>query len=164
VREDAMRPLLVRQARRAASPKELADACDTIVISLPTLKVFRQAIDGSDGLLAGKALKTIINTCTVGTPFITEIEQACAAVGVIVIDAPISGGPAGARDGKLAVMVSGNPAKVAELMPIFRLWGPTVVVVGDKPGPAQIKQYPGRGGADRDIRGDDDGHEGRNSG
>jgi 3-hydroxyisobutyrate dehydrogenase-like beta-hydroxyacid dehydrogenase len=47
VREDAMRPLLERQARRAASPKELADACDTIVISLPTLKVFRQAIDGS---------------------------------------------------------------------------------------------------------------------
>jgi 3-hydroxyisobutyrate dehydrogenase-like beta-hydroxyacid dehydrogenase len=35
-------------------------------------------------------------------------------------------------------MVSGNPAKVAELMPIFRLWGPTVVVAGDKPGPAQI--------------------------
>jgi 3-hydroxyisobutyrate dehydrogenase-like beta-hydroxyacid dehydrogenase len=138
VREDAMRPLLERQARRAASPKELADACDTIVISLPTLKVFRQAIDGSDGLLAGKALKTIINTCTVGTPFITEIEQACAAAGVIVIDAPISGGPAGARDGTLAVMVSGNLAKVAELMPIFRLWGPTVVVAGDKPGPAQI--------------------------
>jgi len=44
-----------RQARRAASPKELADACDTIVISLPTLMVFRQAIEGSDGLLAGKA-------------------------------------------------------------------------------------------------------------
>ena len=37
-----------------------------------------------------------------------------------VIDAPISGGVAGARAGTLAMMVSGNPAKVAELMPVFR--------------------------------------------
>ena len=55
-----------------------------------------------------------------------------------VIDAPISGGPSGARNGTLAVMVSGDAGKVAELMPIFRLWGPTVVVAGDRPGTAQI--------------------------
>ena len=35
-------------------------------------------------------------------------------------------------------MVSGQPAKVAELMPVFRLWGPTVVVAGEKPGAAQV--------------------------
>ena len=58
LREDAMRPLLERQARRAASPKDLADACDTVVISLPTLRAFRQAVSGPDGLLAGEALKT----------------------------------------------------------------------------------------------------------
>ena len=57
-REEAMGPLLERQARRAASPKELADACDTVVVSLPTLKVFRQAMGGSNGLLAGEAIKT----------------------------------------------------------------------------------------------------------
>ena len=62
VREEAMRPLLERQARRAVSPKELADACDTIVVSLPTLEVFRQAMSGPDGLLSGKAVKTLINT------------------------------------------------------------------------------------------------------
>jgi 2-hydroxy-3-oxopropionate reductase len=138
VREDAMRPLLERQARRAASPKALADACDTIVISLPTLDVFRQTLAGPDGLLAGTSLKTLINTCTVGGPFLTEVEEACAAKGVSVIDAPISGGVGGAKAGTLAVMVSGDPAKVAELTPLFRLWGPTVVVAGDKPGAAQI--------------------------
>jgi 2-hydroxy-3-oxopropionate reductase len=138
VREDAMRPLLERQARRAASPKALADACDTIVISLPTLEVFRQTLAGPDGLLAGTSLKTLINTCTVGGPFLAEVEEACAAKGVSVIDAPISGGVGGAKAGTLAVMVSGDPAKVAELTPLFRLWGPTVVVAGDKPGAAQI--------------------------
>jgi len=116
----------------------LAEACDTVVVSLPTLKAFRQTVTGPDGLLAGSALKTLVNTCTVGTPFLAEIGQACAAAGVAIIDAPISGGPSGARDGTLAVMVSGDPAKVAELMPVFRLWGPTVVVAGDEPGAAQI--------------------------
>jgi 2-hydroxy-3-oxopropionate reductase len=138
VREDPMRPLLERQARRASSPKDLADACDTVVVSLPSLEVFRQALGGSDGLLSGKSLKTLINTCTVGEPFVTEIAQSCAARGVIVIDAPISGGVARARAGTLAVMVSGDAAKVAELTPIFRLWGPTVVVAGEKPGAAQV--------------------------
>jgi 3-hydroxyisobutyrate dehydrogenase-like beta-hydroxyacid dehydrogenase len=138
VREQAMRPLLERQARPAASPQALAEVCDTVVVSLPTLEAFREALRSPKGLLAGKAFKTLVNTCTVGVPFTGEIEQACAAAGVAVIDAPISGGPAGARAGTLAVMVAGDPAKVAELMPVFRLWGPTVVVAGDKPGAAQV--------------------------
>src|SRR5262249_43474153 len=138
VRAEAMRPLLERQARPAASPKELADACDTVVVSLPSLDVFRAALSGAEGLLWGKALKTLVNTCTVGVPFTGETQGAAAAAGVTVTDARISGGPAGARAGTLAVMVSGNATKVGELMPVFRLWGPTVVVAGEKPGAAQV--------------------------
>ncbi len=138
ISEDAMLPLLERQARRATSPKELADTCDTAIVSLPTLAIFRQALSGPDGLLAGKALKTLVNTCTVGVTFIREIETECAAAGVVVIDVPISGGVAGARAGTLAMMVSGHPGKVADLMPMFELWGKTVVVVGDRPGAAQV--------------------------
>jgi 3-hydroxyisobutyrate dehydrogenase-like beta-hydroxyacid dehydrogenase len=138
VREEAMRPLLERQARRATSPKELADTCDTIVVSLPTLEIFRRALSGPDGLLAGNAIKTLVNTCTVGVPFIREIELECAATGVTVIDAPISGGVAGAKAGTLAMMVSGNPARVSDLMPVLQLWGQTIVVAGDTPGSAQI--------------------------
>jgi 2-hydroxy-3-oxopropionate reductase len=137
IREDAMRPLLERQARRAASAKQLADGCDTVIVALPTLEIFRRALSGPDGLLAGKALKTLVNTGTVGGRFIREVETACAATDVTVIDVPISGGVAGARAGTLAMMVSGNPAKVADLMPVFQLWGKTVVVAGDRPGAAQ---------------------------
>src|SRR6188768_90810 len=108
VREEAMLPLLERQARRAGSARELADVCDTVIVSLPTLEIFRQALSGPDGLLAGKALKTLVNTCTVGGPFILKVEAECAATGVTVIDAPISGGVGGAKAGTLAVMVSGN--------------------------------------------------------
>jgi 3-hydroxyisobutyrate dehydrogenase-like beta-hydroxyacid dehydrogenase len=136
-REGAMRPLLERQARQAASPKELADTCDTVIVSLPTLEIFQSALSGPDGLLAGKALKTLVNTCTVGGPFVRRVETECAATDVTVIDAPISGGVGGARAGTLAVMVSGNPAKVADLMPVFRLWGKTIVIAGHRPGAAQ---------------------------
>ena len=137
VREDAMLSLLERQARRATSPRELADTCDTVIVSLPTLEIFRSALSGPDGLLAGKALKTLVNTCTVGVAFIREVETECAATDVTVIDVPISGGVGGARAGTLAMMVSGNPAKVAGLMPVFQRWGKTIVIAGDRPGSAQ---------------------------
>jgi 3-hydroxyisobutyrate dehydrogenase-like beta-hydroxyacid dehydrogenase len=137
VREDAMRPLLERQARRANSPRELADSCGTVVVSLPTLEIFQHVLSGQDGLLAGKALKTLVNTCTVGGSFIREVETECTATGVTVIDAPISGGVGGAEAGTLAVMVSGSPAVIDDLMPVFRSWGKTIVVAGNRPGAAQ---------------------------
>jgi len=121
ISEDAMRPLLERQA---TSPKELADTCDTVIVSLPTLEIFRRALSGPDGLLAGKALKTLVNTCTVGGPFVRQVETECAATD-------------GAKAATLAVMVSGSPAKIADLMPVFQLWGKTIVVAGDRPGAAQ---------------------------
>lgn len=138
ISEDAMRPLLERQARRTDSPRALADACESVVVSLPTLAAFRAVMDGPDGLLAGGAIKTLVNTCTVGGPFVEELVAACAAKGVTVVDAPISGGPTGARAGTLAVMVSGDPATVEAHRPVFDAWGPKVVVAGPKPGAAQI--------------------------
>lgn len=138
VRDEAMQPLLERQARRAKSPKDLADNCETVVISLPTLAVFRRALEGSEGLLAGAAMRTLVNTCTVGSPFVREVVALCRSKDVTVIDAPISGGVVGAREGTLAVMVSGKASTVAELMPVFKAWGKTIVVAGEAPGAAQV--------------------------
>jgi len=136
--EAAMRPLLERQARRAASPQELGDRCEVVFVSLPTLAAFRQAVLGPNGLIHGGAIKILVNTCTVGVPFVKEIEQAMAARGVTIVDCPISGGPAGARAGTLSVMVSGDPATVAKIRPLIALWGSTLTVAGDKPGAAQV--------------------------
>src|SRR5437762_8074677 len=59
ISEAAMQPLLLRQARRAASPKDVGDQCDTVVVSLPTLAAFREAVMGPTGLAAGRALKLL---------------------------------------------------------------------------------------------------------
>ncbi|HXT80251.1 MAG TPA: NAD(P)-dependent oxidoreductase [Acetobacteraceae bacterium] len=138
INERAMQPLLDRQARRTASPRELADQCAIIFVSLPTHEAFRHVVFGERGLLKGSALKILVNTCTVGVPFLREIETAMAARGVTIVDSPISGGPMGARAGTLSVMVSGDPAAVAEVRPLLSLWGPTITIAGDKPGAAQI--------------------------
>ena len=138
ISDAAMRPLLERQARRAASPRELGDRCETVFVSLPTLAAFRSAVLGPNGLIHGGALKLLVNTCTVGVPFVREIEQAMAERGVIVVDCPISGGPPGARAGTLSVMVSGDPAAIERVRPLISLWGQTLTVAGDKPGAAQV--------------------------
>ena len=138
IREAAMQPLLERQARRAASPKDLADRCEIVFVSLPTLAAFRAVVFGEDGLAHGKAMKVLVNTCTVGVPFVQEIEQAMAAQGVTVVDCPISGGPPGARAGTLSVMVAGDPTVVERVRPMIALWGRTVTVAGNKPGAAQV--------------------------
>jgi len=138
IREAAMQPLLDRQARRATSPKDLADQNEIVFVSLPTLAAFRAVAFGPDGLIAGRAMKLLVNTCTVGVPFVKEIEQAMAEKGVTVVDCPISGGPPGARAGTLSVMVSGDPASVERVKPMISLWGRTLTVAGDKAGAAQV--------------------------
>jgi 2-hydroxy-3-oxopropionate reductase len=138
INEAAMRPLLERQARRASSPKDLADRCEIVFVSLPTLAAFREVAFGADGLVQSKGMKLMVNTCTIGVPFVQEIEAAMAARGVTVVDCPISGGPPGARAGTLSVMVSGDPAAIERIRPMISLWGRTITVAGDKPGAAQV--------------------------
>jgi 3-hydroxyisobutyrate dehydrogenase-like beta-hydroxyacid dehydrogenase len=138
ISEAAIEPLLLRQARRATSPKDVGDQCETVVVSLPTLAAFRAAVLGAEGLATGRAMKVLLNTCTVGVPFLREVEAALAPNGVTIVDCPISGGPAGARAGTLSVMVSGDPAAVEKVRPLISLWGQTLTIAGDKPGAAQV--------------------------
>ena len=138
INEAAMQPLLDRQAGRATSPEDLANRHEIVFVSLPTLNAFRSVVFGENGLLQGKTMKILVNTCTVGVKFLKEIETALAANGVAIVDSPISGGPVGARAGTLSVMVSGDPAAVAAVRPLLSLWGPTLTIAGDRPGAAQV--------------------------
>ena len=138
ISETAMQPLLERQARRASSPRELGDLCETVFVSLPTLQILRDVVLGPGGLIEGKALKLLVNTCTVGVPMVHEMEAACAKRGITLLDCPISGGPGGSRAGTLSVMVSGDAAAIEKIKPLIANWGTTLVVAGDKPGAAQV--------------------------
>ena len=137
VRAESMQPLFERQARPAASPREMADQLETVFVSLPTLETLRDVCLGDDGLIQGSTIKTLVNTCTVGAPLVEEIAAAAEQRGITIVDCPISGGPPGARAGTLSVMVSGDPEAIQTLMPVISLWGP-VTSAGAKPGLAQV--------------------------
>lgn len=141
IKDAALKPFLDRQARRADSPRHLADTCETVFVSLPTLDALRTVClgtgDAENGVIHGTAVKLLVNTCTVGVPLVEEIAKAAAARGITLVDCPISGGPPGARAGTLSVMVSGAPEAVEKIRPMISHWG-KVVVAGDKPGLAQV--------------------------
>lgn len=137
IRPDALKPLIDRQARPAASPREIGDRCATAFVSVPTLASLREVVLGAGGLIEGKTVKLVVNTCTVGVPLVEDLEKALAARGIALVDCPISGGPPGARAGTLSVMVSGAPDLVEQVRPMISRWG-TVTVAGNKPGLAQV--------------------------
>ena len=136
-RAAALGPLLARQARAATSPKDVADRCATVFVSLPTLDSLKQVVLGKDGVIEGSAVKIVVNTCTVGVPLVEELTAALKAKGISLVDCPISGGPPGARAGTLSVMISGEPGLVEAVRPLVSRWGP-VTVAGDRPGLAQV--------------------------
>lgn len=136
-RPAAMQTLLERQARAAPSPRAVADQCASVIVSLPTLDSLHSVVLGDEGLIAGGAVKTVINTCTIGVPMVEELAAALAAKDIGLVDCPISGGPPGARAGTLSVMISGDPKLVEAVRPLVSRWGP-VTVAGNRPGLAQV--------------------------
>src|SRR5437764_10048630 len=74
INEAAMQPLLERQARRGVSPRDLADRCEIVLVSPPTLPAFREVAFGADGLIHGNAIKLLLKTCAEGVPVVRQIE------------------------------------------------------------------------------------------
>ena len=137
VSEPAMAPLLARGAARAASPRALADETETIFASLPTPDIVREVALGGDGLAAGTAVKIFIDLSTTGPRISAAVAEALAAKGIAFVDAPVSGGVAGAVKGSLAVMVACPKPLFARLEPALGTFG-RVFNVGERPGLGQV--------------------------
>ncbi|TDV15617.1 NAD(P)-dependent oxidoreductase [Paraburkholderia caballeronis] len=124
-------------ARAAQSVREVADTARIVFTSLPTPAIFRQVAIGDGGLAGGSALKILVDLSTVGSRVEKEVAQGLLAHGVETVDAPVSGGAAGARKGTLAIMAAGAPAALDEVRALFDVLG-KVFVVGGVPGQGQL--------------------------
>ena len=133
----AMQPLVEGGAEAAASPREVADRAELVFICLPTLDSIRDVTLGSSGLRHGAAIKTCVNCSTVGPGFVREIAQGFPAR-IALMDCPITGGAAAARDGKLSITVSGDKAVFDSIKPLLDCLAAHVFYVGAEPGQAQI--------------------------
>lgn len=127
-----------RQISIAESIRDLADNADIIICSLPSNEIIREAVIGSEGLVTGNRVKTYINACTTGSNFASEISDELLKNGIATLEAPISGGPPGARDGTLSIMASGPLKVYKEVKPVLESYGKKLVFCGEKPGLAQV--------------------------
>ena len=122
----------------ADSPKALADTVETVLVCLPTPDIVREVGLGADGLIHGKKIKTYVDLSTTGPRMSIPIAEAMEQAGIIALDAPVSGGVAGAIAGSLAVMVSGPHNTYGHHRPMLEKIGKNVFYVGDKIGMGQL--------------------------
>lgn len=107
----AAEELVAHGASRAATVRELAQACEVVITMLPDTPQVREVALGPDGLLEGAHDGlTLIDMSSIAPRGAQEIGSALAERGVAMLDAPVSGGEPGAVAGTLAIMVGGEEA------------------------------------------------------
>lgn len=134
----AMQPLVARGAIAASSPRDAANGAHTVYACLPSPEICREVALGTTGIGDPTSVKVYIESSTIGTAAVKAIAEGLAKRGITVLDAPISGGPRGARAGTLSTMVAGDRAAYERTLPLFETIAKKVFYVGAEPGLAQM--------------------------
>ena len=129
--------LLARGCRWADTPAEVAAASDVVFVMVGHPSDVRQVVFGGHGVLAALAPgSTLVDHTTSSPALAVEIESAARARGAWSLDAPVSGGDRGAREGTLTVMVGGDDAARRALESCWKAVAGNVVPCGG-PGAGQ---------------------------
>jgi 2-hydroxy-3-oxopropionate reductase len=120
--------LVAGGAKLTNSPKEVAEASEilfTIVSDPPALEEVLWGHEGkNDGALQGLRQGSVyIDSSTISPALVKKIAAACGGAGVRFLDAPVTGGDWGAREGNLVFMVGGDPETLREVEPILGVLG-----------------------------------------
>ena len=131
---------MTRLVRVATSPADAARRSSVVFTCFPISADVESVLDGSDGLLAGLKEGTVVVDCTSGDPAGSRrIARRLAEIGVTYLDAPVSGGVAGAVSGALTVMVGGDEAALDRVRPVLEHCAKKVVHCGDVGAGAALK-------------------------
>ena len=118
-------------ARVADSPREVAEASDVVITMLPGPPEVEEVVAGEGGLLEGATRGSLIVDMSTSSPLLArQLAHAAGERGVGMLDAPVSGGDVGARDGTLSIMVGGEEDDFERAGSLFKVMGETVVHVG----------------------------------
>ena len=128
---EAMAALEQLGAKSAPSPRDLAAHVGVVCVMVRDDEQVRAVVTGPDGLLAGAHTGAVIVLhSTIRAETAAEMELVAAPHGVGVLDAPVSGGAPGARDGRLAIMCGGKDDAFAAAQPVLQRMGELVVHLG----------------------------------
>jgi len=124
--------LVALGAKAGVSNKDVASQCEVIITMLPNSPNVKEAVLGKDGVLEGaKAGTILVDMSSIAPGAAQEICTAVKEKGIVMLDAPVSGGEPKAIEGTLAVMVGGDAKAFDTVKPILEKMGSSVVRVGD---------------------------------
>lgn len=118
-------------ARAAATPAEAACGREVVITCLPVSRDVEGLLEGPDGLLATLPAGAVLVDCTSGDAATSRrIAERLASRGIAFLDAPVSGGVAGAEKGALTVMVGGDADTLERVRPVLARFGTRIVHCG----------------------------------
>jgi 3-hydroxyisobutyrate dehydrogenase len=132
IREEAMEAPVKLGAKAASSPKEVAQASEIVMTSLPTPESLVEVALGFDGVLEeAHEGSTLIDTSTISPSTIRRVWAEAKEKGVNVLEAPVSGGVIGAEAGTLTVIVGGEKPVYERCLDVLRVIGGNIYHVGE---------------------------------
>jgi 3-hydroxyisobutyrate dehydrogenase-like beta-hydroxyacid dehydrogenase len=137
VQGQALSAITAKGAEKAASPAEVASRAEIVFASLPMPDVVREVALGANGIVEGSRVKLFVDLSTTGPRMAKAVAAGLKARNITAIDAPVSGGIAGATKGTLAVMVAGPAAECERVKPLIQHLG-RYFYIGAEPGMGQM--------------------------
>lgn len=130
-RAEAAQPLVDAGAKACASPAEVAAASEVVLTMVTAGADVEQVALGEDGIVHGAKPGTVlVDMGTIPPGTARRIAARLAERGIETIDAPVSGGEAGARNATLAIMAGGKAEVLARVRPLLERLGKTIVHIG----------------------------------
>ena len=124
--------------RTAATPREAARDCDFVMMCVGNDDDVRSVVFGDNGTLAGMKKGAILVDHTTASAIVArEVHQKAKEKGIGFIDAPVSGGQAGAVNGQLGIMCGGEPADFDKAKPVLDVYAKMCALIGG-PGSGQL--------------------------
>ena len=131
-REASTAPFAEIGAIICATPAEVAANSDVIFTNVSDTPDVEQIILGKDGIIEGIRPDAVVVDMSTISPVVTrDIAHKLQEKGAHMLDAPVSGGSAGAENGTLSIMIGGDKAIVERVMPLFEVMGSNIVHIGD---------------------------------
>jgi len=119
-------------AQTATNPQEVAARSEVVITMLPDSPDVELVYAGEQGIFAGaKEGRLLIDMSSISPIVARKLAQQAEKQGCDMLDAPVSGGEAGAIAGALSIMIGGKALAVERAMPIFQVLGKNIVHVGD---------------------------------
>ncbi len=130
--------LVAAGAKEAYSPREVAHAVEVVLTSLPDDQVVEEVVLGKDGLLEGmKKGSILVETSTISPLTSRKVASRLNDKGIEMLDAPLSGGEAGAQQATLSIMVGGKAQVLERVLPALQKMGKKITHIGEQ-GTGQI--------------------------